>query len=298
MTRKAQCIVLIGFCCAFLSACSNPSGTGTEPAASNPEAADLRLITLSPHLAELVFAVGAGESLVGVSAHTDYPVAAASLPVIGDAFNLDQERLALLEPDLLLAWDTGTPAHVVDEIRARGYRVEVVTTTALTDVPRALERIGALTGREAIAGRAARKFDTRLDALRARMAGASAITVFYQVDARPLYTINGEHYVSELIEICGGDNIFADLGGLAPLVSVEAVIERNPEVMLASTDAGPAVFAAWQRWPEVAANRYGNHFRMPADEIGRATPRLLVAAEAVCNALEVSRQNREAKGDD
>lgn len=251
-----------------------------------------RIVTLSPHLAELVFAVGSGEQLVGVSAYTDFPSQAADLPVIGDAFNLDQERLALLEPDLLLAWDTGTPTHVVDELRARGYKVEVITTTTLDDVSVALRKIGALTSHREKADAAATRYTEALAGIAHDSEVAAPITVFYQVDARPLYTINGNHFVSQLIELCGGTNIFADLDGLAPLVSVEAVLERNPEVMLASTDAGEEAFAEWDRWPDLAANRFGNRFLMPANDIGRPTPRLVDGARAVCGALEQSRRNR------
>ena len=256
-----------------------------------------RIVALSPHLAELVYAVGAGDLLIGVSAYTDFPEAATELPVIGDAFMVDLERLALLRPNLLLAWASGTPAHIVDELRAQDYVVEVITTARLDDIGRALRQIGALTGRIVQSEDAAREFTDGLNRLAASAADAPSIDVFYQVSERPLYTFNGEHYVSELIELCGGRNIFADLGNLAPLIGVEAVLERDPEVMFASSDAGENAFAEWHRWPNLAANRYGNHFRMPAAEIGRATPRVLIAGDAVCSALEVARQNREAKHD-
>lgn len=275
-------------------ACQAPDADTATPA---PHAAQ-RIVTLSPHLAELVFAVGAGELVVGVSAYTDYPDAATRLPVVGDAFNLDQEQLTLLEPDVLLAWDTGTPAHVIDELRARGYFVEVVTTTTLSDIPAALLRIGEMTGQRASAAAAASAFENGLAEIADAMDGASPISVFYQVDARPLYTINGTHFVSQLIALCGGQNIFEDLGGLAPLVSVEAVLERNPDVILASTDAGDSAFDEWDRWTDLGANRYGNRFLMPANDIGRPTPRLLDGARAVCRALDIGRRNREAASND
>jgi len=253
-----------------------------------------RIIALSPHLAELVFAVGAGDLLIGVSAFTDYPEAAAELPVIGDAFMLDLERLTVLKPDLLLAWQSGTPAHVIDELQSRGYRVEAIRTMSLHDIPLALRHIGRLTGHGTTAASVANSFVAGLESLAERAADAAPIGVFYQVSKRPLYTINGEHYVSQLIEICGGQNIFADLGNLAPLIGVEAVLERDPEVMLAADDAGTDAFSEWERWPELAANRYGNRFLMPAAEIGRATPRLLEAGAAICEALEGGRKSREA----
>ncbi len=279
-----------------LTACGLP-GNEANPRTGGP-AASQRIVTLSPHLAELVFAVGSGHQLVGVSAYTDYPAAVTDLPVIGDAFNIDQERLTLLEPDLLLAWDTGTPAHVIDELRNRGYTVEVITTTSLSDIGAALKRIGALTGRESDATAAADSFSAGLDDIARQSTGAASIDVFYQVYRRPLYTINGTHFVSQLIELCGGRNVFDDLDGLAPLISVEAMLERNPEVILASTDAGQLAFEEWERWPDLPANRFGNRYLIPANDIGRPTPRLLAGARAVCEALQKSRDNREAKTHD
>lgn len=256
-----------------------------------------RIVTLAPGLTELVFAVGAGDQLVGVSAWSDFPPRARELPVVGDAFTVDQEQLALLRPDLLLVWESGTPSHTVDELRDSGYRVERIRTRSLGDISRALLRIGELTGRSSEAALVAADFQTELETLRQSQADRSSISVFYQVSARPLYTVNRQHYVSELIEICGGRNIFEDLDDLAPAISVEAVVDRNPEVMLASTDAGEEAFDEWRRWPAVAANLYGNLFLLPADEIGRATPRVIVAGGAMCLALQKARINRDALGE-
>lgn len=253
-----------------------------------------RVVTLAPHLTELVIATGAGDRLVGVSAWSDYPPDVLSLPVVGDAFTVDQEQLAVLDPDLLLVWESGTPAHVVDELRKIGHAVEPIRTRSLADVSAAMLHIGELTGRSSLAGVAAEDFRTQLQELRESNQARAPISVFYQVSSRPLYTINREHYVSELIEICGGQNVFDDLTELAPTVSVEAVVDRNPDVMLASTDAGDDGFVEWQRWPEIAANRYGNLFLLPADEIARATPRLIIAGRALCLALQQARSNRDA----
>lgn len=253
-----------------------------------------RVISLAPNLTELVFAAGAGDALVGVSAYSDYPVEALALPVVGDAFTVDQEKLALLQPDLLLVWESGIPEHVIDELRQVGYRVEIIRTRSLLDIAVALRRIGELTGHAAVADVAADEFLAGLAVLQQQYAAADAISVFYQVYQRPLYTINGEHYVSEIIQLCGGQNIFADLTSLAPTISVEAVIERDPEVMLASTDAGDDPFAEWRRWPELTAMRTANQYVMPADKIGRGTPRLLAAGAILCDALQMAREKRDA----
>jgi iron complex transport system substrate-binding protein len=265
-----------------------------SPPPEPPPAVFSRIVSLAPNLTELVFAAGAGDTLVGVSAHSDYPAAALELPIIGDAFTVDQEQLALLQPDALLVWESGIPEHVVEDFRRVGYHVEIIRSRSLKDVALALRRIGELTGHQSEANAVADAFLADLNSLRERYSDAAAVSVFYQVYQRPLYTINGEHYVSELIEVCGGQNIFAELDSLAPAISVEAVIERNPEVMLASTDAGDNAFGEWQRWPNLIAVSAGNQYIMPADEIGRATPRLIGAGEAVCEALSTARSKRGA----
>ncbi len=287
MTR-AWAVLAVVMLTAVVAACSERSNT-EPPSAQTAQ----RIVSLAPNLTELVYTIGAGEQLVGVSAWSDYPREVLELPVVGDAFTVDQERLALLAPDLLLVWESGTPAHTVDELRAVGYNVATVRTRGITDVATAMLILGEITGHRDSAARAASDFRGEVQSLRERYQEEAAIRVFYQVSARPLYTVNSEHYVSELISICGGENIFADLNELAPTIDVEAVVDRNPEVMLASTDAGDDAFVEWQRWPAIAANQYGNQFLLPADEIGRATTRLIIAGNAMCLALQQARANRQ-----
>ena len=282
--RRAALLMLL----AGVAGCTDP-----EPSERGPREYS-RLVSLAPNLTEIVFAAGAGDALVGVSAYSDFPSEATELPVVGDAFTVDQERLRLLEPDALLVWESGMPAHVVDELRRAGFPVEVIRTRGLADVADALRRIGTITGHDAAAEAAAIAYLEGLERLRREYGGGEPIRVFFQVSARPLYTINGGHFISELIEICGGRNVFADVGELAPTVDVEAVVERDPELLLATDAAGSDAFSEWQRWPDIAANRFGNHFLVPADEIGRATPRLVAAGKSLCAALEIGRRQRAA----
>lgn len=268
---------------------------GDTPVPGKP-ANHTRIVTLAPNLTELVFAAGAGELLVGVSAYSNYPPEVSELPVVGDAFTIDQERLALLKPDLLLAWESGTPTHIVDELRRAGYTVETVRTQNLGDISAAMRQIGDLTGQRYNAAGAADEFDNDLRLLGQEHAGNERIRVFYQVSKRPLYTVSSGHFVSELISMCGGDNVFSDLAGLAPGIDAEAVIDRDPEVMLAAEDAGADAFAEWDRWPTMASNRYGNRFLLPGDEISRPTPRVLIAGAAICDVLQTARERRADTG--
>jgi iron complex transport system substrate-binding protein len=272
--------------CALLCACSDPA---KETPATGPAN---RVVTFAPHLAEMMFEIGAEEKLVGVSAWSDFPQGVLDLPRVGDAFTIDQEQLSLLQPDLVVVWESGMPAHTIDELRTRGYRVAVIRTRSLGDVAEALLALGELTGHAADGRVAASRFTSSIDQLRREYANAAAIDVFFQVSTRPLYTVNREHFISEIIELCGGRNVFSDVEGFAPSVSVEAVVDRNPEVMLAGTDLGEAAFEPWTRWPRLAAIRYGNQFLLPDETIGRPSPRLALAARSVCLALEKARTNR------
>lgn len=271
---------------AAIAACSQ--NDNAPPATQEAQ----RIVSLAPNLTELVYSIGAGQQLVGVSAWSDFPREVLNLPVVGDAFTVDQEQLRLAAPDLLLVWESGTPAHTVEELQRIGYNVASIRTRSLDDVAVAMLYLGELTGHSQEAEIAAATYREELQTLRDRYQGQDSIRVFYQVSARPLYTVNREHYVSELISACGGENIFSDLSELAPTVDVEAVIDRDPEVMLASTDAGDEAFQEWDRWPEMAAIRSGSQFLLPADQIGRATTRLIVAGNAMCIALQQARKNR------
>ena len=277
----------LAYLCAALCACSKPAAQAPATGAAQ------RVVTFSPHLAEIVFAVGAGDHLVGVSAWSDYPREVLELPEIGDAFTIDQEQLSLLQPDLLLVWESGMPAHTVDDLRQRGYRVESIRSRNLDDIAKAVMRVGELTGRQETADTVAKQFANELETLRTSYLDVEPVDVFFQISARPLYTINREHFISEIIVLCGGRNIFDDLEDFAPSVSVESVLDRDPEVMLAAANAGDEAFVEWERWPGLAADRYSNYYLLP-ETIGRGTPRLAMAARSACTALNQSRANRAA----
>ncbi len=267
-----------------LTACSENSTPRDE--ATGPAS---RVVTLAPHLAELVFAAGAGDRLVGVSAYTDYPPAAAALPVISDAFTVDQEALRLLDPDLVLAWASGMPASTIEELRATGLTVVTLETSSLTRIADSLRRVGELVGNPEAADAAALDYEAGLDALREEFGGRSSVAVFFQISSRPLYTINGRHFISELIGLCGGTNVFAELSELAPAIDVEAVLAANPDAIISS--GSPESLDAWQRFETLKANRYDNRLIVDSDHLARASPRLDSAGRALCEQIERARQN-------
>lgn len=247
-----------------------------------------RIVSLAPHLTELLYAAGAGDRLVAVSEWSDYPEAARRLPRIGDAFRLDYERILSLAPDLVVAWETGTPRPQVDRLRELGLEVVSIGVETLDDIPRAVERLGALAGTAAAASAAAGELRAGIAALAAEYRGRRQVTVFVQLDEQPLYTVTGRHLISRMLELCGGRNVFAELPGVAPAVDLEAVLAKDPQVILVTAARGDPL-AQWSRWERLTAVRAGNVLSVPADAVTRATPRALDGARSVCERLETAR---------
>lgn len=254
-----------------------------------------RIVTLSPHLAEGLYAAGAGDRLVATVEYSEYPPAAAALPRVGDAFRLDIERIVALQPDLVVAWDSGTPRPAVAQIRDLGLAVWSVEIRDPQEIAGFVENAGRAAGTEDQSAPVAVGLRTRLARLKERYAGAGAVDYFYQVDAQPLFTINDEHLISRGLALCGGRNVFAGEPGLAFQVSHESVVVADPAAMFAPTLPGaPDPLAAWQRWPGLAAVRNDALFLLPADAVSRATPRFLDSLELACKLVDPLREQPEA----
>jgi iron complex transport system substrate-binding protein len=254
-----------------------------------------RVITLSPHLAELVCAAGACDQLVGVVAWSDFPARVKRLPQVGDAFAVNPEQVLGLKPDLVLAWEGGTPREVSERLRALGLRVESVAVRRLDEVPDALRAIGGWLGTGPAAKGAAQAYADRLQRLRRQHAGAPPLRVLYQIEADPPYSVNRDSPISEAIGLCGGVNLFADLPTLAAPVDREAIVGRDPEVILyTQQDDARAIVEFWRRMPAVAATRAGALYALDGNLLDRATPRLLDGVEQVCAALSDARAKSRA----
>src|SRR3990172_3636909 len=253
-----------------------------------------RIISLAPHVTELLYAAGAGGYVVGAVDYRDYPEAAKRIPRVGGYTGLDLEAIVALRPDLIIAWQSRNPPSQVERLRALGLAVYVSEPRHIEDVATNIERLGRLAGTADAALRAARAFRQRHEALRRRYAARPAVTVFYQIWDRPLMTVNGKQLISDVIHLCGGRNVFADLPILAPTVDVEAVLAADPEAIVASGAgaARPEWFDAWRRWPQLRAVRRDNLFVVPPDVLQRHGPRILDGAEHLCADLETARRRR------
>lgn len=241
-----------------------------------------RIVSLAPHLTELVYAAGGGSLMVGAVEYSDYPPRAQELPRVGSDAHINLESVLALRPDLIVAWPNAGSARAIDRLAELGLPVFRSEPRALEDIATTLERLGRLAGTSTEAAGAARDFRARKADLEKRYSGRSTLRVFYQVWDRPLLTVNGEHVISKVIALCGGQNVFATLPLLAPEVDVEAVLRANPDVVLTSR-AG----AERPKWLGKSL-----FYVVPADLIQRHTPRLLDGTEHICRVLDEARSAR------
>lgn len=253
-----------------------------------------RIVSLAPHITELLFAAGAGSKVVGAVAHSDYPPAALQLPQVGTHGRVNLEAVVALEPDLVVAWKGGNRDTHLERLAALGIPVYVDEPRSLAAIARSLEQFGRLAGTEPAAQAAAAAFRRRHAELAARYRERPPVRLFYQIWDQPLMTINDAQVISDAIRLCGGVNVFGSLAQLAPHVSTEAVLAANPEAIIASgmDDARPAWLDQWRRWPKLAASAADNLFFIPPDLIQRHTPRLLEGAARLCEQLETVRARR------
>lgn len=250
-----------------------------------------RIVSLAPHATELLFAAGAGGYVVGVSDYSDYPPAARQLPSVGSSSALDIERIAALKPDLVIAWSSGNSASQLARLRALGIPVFESEPRQLEAIASSLQRLGQLAGVPDSGAAAAKAFSARLAQLTATYQQRPPVRVFYQIWQKPLMTLNGNHMVSSVIRLCGGENVFGQLPQLAPTVSTEAVLTANPEVIFAA-DGGNAPDTGWRRFPKLAAVAGDNLFTLTPDWMSRPGPRILDGAAELCQKLDLVRSHR------
>ena len=253
-----------------------------------------RIISLAPHLTETLFAAGAGERIVGTVAYSDYPEAARKLPQVGGYASVDLEAVAALKPDLIVSWQSGNVAAHIDKLRALGFPLYLSQSNRIEDVASEIERLGVLAGTSPVANAVASQFRQRLAGLQKRYAARPVVRTFYQIWKQPLMTIGRKQIIGDVVRLCGGENVFAQLETMAPTVTVEAVIAANPEAIIASgmADSRPEWLDDWKRWTSITAVARDNLFFVPPDLIQRHTPRLLDGAERLCQYLEKARERR------
>jgi len=252
----------------------------------------MRVISMAPHVTETLFAAGGGSRIVGAVNYSDYPEAAKSIPRIGSNREIDMERVISMKPDLIVAWMHNNSERQIEMVRKLGVPVFLSDPQKLEGIPDNVARLGQLMGTQAVADPAAAELRRQLASLRSRYAGRPTVRTFYQVWDKPLYTLSGRHIITDALRLCGGENIFDKLTVTAPIVSIESVLQADPEAVFGTAEKNYGGVNLWKPYASLTATRKDNLFTVDGNLLNRAGPRMIAGTAVLCEKLELARQHR------
>jgi len=251
----------------------------------------MRIVALAPHIVENLYSAGADDKLVGVVSYSNYPPAATNIKQVGSYNAFSVETIVSLQPDLIVMWGSGNGMQTLQKLEALNIPVFVSEPRLLADIPRSIRLLGKLAGTENISEPEAVRIEKEIASLQNQYGKLPELSVLYQIWNDPLQTLNGDHLISQIIELCRGRNIFADTKNLAPKISIESVLLRNPDVIIASgmSKARPEWLDDWLEYPSLAAVKNKALFFVNPDHIQRPTARALLGARSLCEKLNLAR---------
>jgi iron complex transport system substrate-binding protein len=250
-----------------------------------------RIVSLAPGATAMLFAAGAGDRVVGTSEYSTEPAAAKDIARIGDAQSFDLERILALHPDVVVVWAGGTSPTQLARLQGVGLPIYRHRLTGLDDIPSSLLRLGRLAGTEAAAQPAAEQLRERIAALRSQYLNAATATVLIQVWNRPIYTVGRDEIMTDVIHACGYRSVYEDLADPGPAVTLESVLARDPQIILAlppDQPSGREWVAAWRAYPSMRAVRANRVVSWTDQRLSRLGPSIVDAAEDLCRALRRS----------
>jgi vitamin B12 transport system substrate-binding protein len=280
----------LGFC--FLSFCCVNISLSIAKQDSKDSLQQQRIIALAPHIVESLYAIGAGEQIIGTTAHADYPAEAENILIVGNYARLQIEKIIQLKPDVIIAWKTGNPTD--DLARLEKYQLKVVYShpQTLEDVANELIMLGKITGREAAANIIAAEYLTRLQKIQQTYTNQSKVSVFYELWSRPLRTVANKAWPQQQIQLCGGTNPFAGAVDDYPSIGLEQVLVTLPQVVIQpsqhSADSPDGL--NWPQWQHIPAVKNNFIFHPNADKVHRMTTRMLDEVVILCEQIDTARQ--------
>ena len=248
-----------------------------------------RIVSLAPGATAMLFAAGAGQQILGTSDYSNEPPAAQRLERVGDSQSFDLERILALHPDVVVVWSGGTSAAQIDRLERVGLKVYRHRIERLADIPESLRRLGVLAGTQSPAQAAAASLAARIAALQQRYATARGGTVLIQVWDHPIYTVGRSQLMSDVLRICGYRNVYQDLPDPGPAVSLESVLQRDPDLILAvgsDQKAADDWVQHWRTYPTLKAVRNGRLIAWTDQRLSRLGPSMVDATETLCSALQ------------
>lgn len=264
---------------------------------SSSQTTPQRIISLAPHITEMLFSAGAGDKVVGVVAYSDFPKAALNIDSVGSYQAINLEKIILLNPDLIIAWKSGNRLKDIEKLEQLGFKIIYSEPYKLTDIPKEVRGFGEQLGTQITANAVADALEDKLQSLIQTYQTKPKVSAYYQIWNAPLMTINGEQSISQAMSICGAENIFADLPLLTAEVSIESVIQRNPDAILlgGQKQMQQGWLKAWQKWPTISAVKNQQIYLLKADNFQRPTARLIESIEGLCHKIDQVRVLKSAQ---
>mgnify|MGYP005988608753 FL=1 len=268
------------------------SVSGSALAEQDNDSKKLRIIALAPHIVENLFAIGAGDNIVGTVDYADYPSEAQSIERIGGYYGISLEKVLALKPDLVIAWKSGNQSEDLAQIERLGIKVYLSNPTTIAGVADELLTFGEFTGNIEQSQQAANAFTQKLNGIVKSQQDKKNITGFYQLWAEPMMTVSKNTWISQLIETCHVSNVFAQSVTDYPQISIENVIVTKPQVIIIPDEKSktPQPVVNWQKWPEVPAVKNDQFISVNADLLHRFTPRMLDGLADMCDKIDASRK--------
>lgn len=246
-----------------------------------------KIITLSPALAELVVSAGGLNNLIGVVSYSDFPESIKTLPQVGNYNALDIEKIIQLQPELIIAWKSGTASHQIEQLKKLGFKVYISEPETFMDIPKTLIKLGQLMATEVPAQNSAKQFIDHFEQLKIKQKFYKSRTkksLFIQIWDHPLMTINQHHLISKVIQFCGGENIFSNAVSLTLKPSIESILEKNPDIII--TTGNNNTLNRWRQWNFLNAVNNKKLYTVNPDHLVRHTPRILLGIEEVCRIID------------
>jgi iron complex transport system substrate-binding protein len=280
----------------LLSACTTPQG----PATANPReltddagrrvsfpARVARVVSLAPNLTEIVFAVGAGDRLVGRTSYCDFPAEAKAVTEVGDTLHPSLERIISLRPQLVLISTASQLEVFTQQLQSQNIAVFVTDPHDLDDVFKSITQIGTILDQTGQADTLVQKLRERTRAVEDAVKDKPPVRVFYQLSAEPLYTAGHDSFVTDLMRRAGAISVTADVPGAWPKYSNESALAARPEAIILPTGgsmgAGNSTLTEALRQSPAALQ--GRVYKINDDHLVRPGPRAVDGLEAMARAL-------------
>ena len=244
-----------------------------------------RIVSLTPHITEMLFAIGAGKQVIATDQASDYPDEVKQLPKVANYQSLNSESLLAVKPDLVVAWGS-TQALMQQQIQALGIPMLLLKSQHLDDLPVELRLLGDKTDHREQANQLAAQIETKFATYRQQSQQRPKIKAFYQLWYPPLTTVANGSFIQEIMTMCGAENPFAASKAPYPQLGEEAVLAANPQVIFATQHGSD--LDHWLKWPQLAAVKNKQLYLLNADWLHRLSPRIVLGIEQVCSKVEMA----------